>query len=160
MIGSWRDYSNRIRPHSSLGYRPPAPVTLQPIVRQLPTPAARQAERWFSWLWSTGRCCSSVTRCSEMANMASNCCGVWRHGEPLMETMHDYIAEIQTRSEDGSPPAVEARKSILAENDPDAQRQAEEWASTATTRRDRSTFLRLRHDDRIVIDRELGNSVL
>ena len=77
-----------------------------------------------------------------------------------METMHDYIAEIQTRSEDGSPPAVEARKSILAENDPDAQRQAEEWASTVTTRRDRSTFLLLRHDDRIVIDRELGKCVL
>ena len=42
-----------------------------------------------------------------------------------METMHDYVAEIQTRSEDGQPPTVEARQSILAENDPDAQRQAE-----------------------------------
>ena len=47
-----------------------------------------------------------------------------------METMHDYVAEIQTRSEDGQPPTVEARHSILAENDPDAQRQAEEWART------------------------------
>ncbi len=43
-----------------------------------------------------------------------------------METKHDYIAEIQTRKEDGSS-VVEARKSILAENDTDAQRQAEEW---------------------------------
>lgn len=77
-----------------------------------------------------------------------------------METMHDYIAEIQTRSEDGSPPAVKARTSLLAENDPDAQRQAEEWASTATAVRDRSTFLLVRHDERIVIDRELGKSVL
>jgi hypothetical protein len=51
-------------------------------------------------------------------------------GTPAMETMHDYVAEIQTRSEDGQPPTVEARHSILAENDPDAQRQAEEWART------------------------------
>ena len=27
MIGAWKDHDNRIRPHSSLGYRPPAPVT-------------------------------------------------------------------------------------------------------------------------------------
>ncbi len=27
VIGAWRDHSNRVRPHSSLGYRPPAPVT-------------------------------------------------------------------------------------------------------------------------------------
>jgi hypothetical protein len=51
-------------------------------------------------------------------------------GHQPMETMHDYVAEIQTRSEDGSAPTVEARHSILAENDPDAQRQAEEWART------------------------------
>ncbi len=42
VIGAWRDHYNRVRPHSSLGYRPPAPVTLQTIVRQLPTPAAMQ----------------------------------------------------------------------------------------------------------------------
>ncbi len=42
VIAAWRDHYNRIRPHSSLGYRPPAPVTLQAIVRQLPTPAAMQ----------------------------------------------------------------------------------------------------------------------
>ncbi len=77
-----------------------------------------------------------------------------------MEMMHDYIAEIQTRREDGSPPTVEARKSILAENDPDAQRQAEEWASTVAAERNPSTHLHLRHDDRVVIDRCLGNSPL
>jgi transposase InsO family protein len=42
VIGAWRDHYNRIRPHSSLGDQPPAPVTLQAIVRQLPTPAAMQ----------------------------------------------------------------------------------------------------------------------
>ena len=42
VIGEWRDHYNRIRPHSSLGYRPPAPVTLQAMLRQLPTPAAMQ----------------------------------------------------------------------------------------------------------------------
>ena len=42
VIGTWRDHYNRVRPHSSLGYRPPAPVTLQAIARQLPTPAAMQ----------------------------------------------------------------------------------------------------------------------
>ena len=77
-----------------------------------------------------------------------------------MEIMHDYIAEIQTRREDGSPPTVEARKSILAENDPDAQRQAEEWASTVAAERNPSTHLHLRHDDRVVIDRSLGSSPL
>ncbi len=77
-----------------------------------------------------------------------------------MEMMHDYIAEIQTRRGDGSPPTVEARKSILAENDPDAQRQAEEWASTVAAERNPSTHLHLRHDDRVVIDRSLGNSPL
>jgi hypothetical protein len=77
-----------------------------------------------------------------------------------MEMMHDYIAEIQTRREDGSPPTVEARKSILAENDPDAQRQAEEWASTVAAVHNPSTHLHLRHDDRVVIDRSLGNSPL
>ncbi len=77
-----------------------------------------------------------------------------------MELMHDYIAEIQTRREDGSPPTVEARKSILAENDPDAQRQAEEWASTVAAERNPSTHLHLRHDDRVVLDRSLGTSPL
>jgi transposase InsO family protein len=42
VIGAWRDHYNRVRPHSSLGYRPPAPVALQANVRQLPTPAAMQ----------------------------------------------------------------------------------------------------------------------
>ena len=76
-----------------------------------------------------------------------------------METMHDYVAEIQTRSEDGQPPTVEARQNILAENDPDAQRQAEEWARTVEGVHSRPTYLVIRHDDRIVIDRELGMSL-
>lgn len=28
IIGTWRDHYNRVRPHSSLGYRPPAFMTL------------------------------------------------------------------------------------------------------------------------------------
>ena len=27
MIGAWKDHYNRVRPHSALRYRPPAPVT-------------------------------------------------------------------------------------------------------------------------------------
>ena len=42
VIGTWRNHYNRVRPHSSLGYRPPAPVTLEVIARQLPTPTAMQ----------------------------------------------------------------------------------------------------------------------
>jgi hypothetical protein len=37
IIGAWRDHDNRVRPHSSLGYRPPAPMTLEAIAQQLPT---------------------------------------------------------------------------------------------------------------------------
>jgi hypothetical protein len=37
IIGAWRDHYNRVRPHSSLGYRPPAPVTMEAIAQQLST---------------------------------------------------------------------------------------------------------------------------
>ncbi len=75
----------------------------------------------------------------------------------MMETKHDYIAEIQTRKEHDSD-VVEARKSILAENDTDAQRQAEEWAGTAAAVHTRATHLVIRHDDRVVADQELRTS--
>ncbi len=42
VIGAWRQHDNRMRPHSSLGYRPPAPITRQTIAQQLPTPTAMQ----------------------------------------------------------------------------------------------------------------------
>ena len=42
IIGAWRDHDNRVRPHSSLGYRPPAPVTREAIAHQLPTSAILQ----------------------------------------------------------------------------------------------------------------------
>ncbi len=74
-----------------------------------------------------------------------------------METKHDYIAEIQTRKEDASS-VVEARKSILAENDTDAQLQAEEWAGTAAAVHNRATHLVIRHDDRVVLDQELRSA--
>ena len=31
MIEQWRKYYNTKRPHSSLGYRPPAPLTYNPM---------------------------------------------------------------------------------------------------------------------------------
>ena len=42
VIGAWRDHYNRVRPHSALGYRPPAPVSLEVVARHLPTPALMQ----------------------------------------------------------------------------------------------------------------------
>jgi transposase InsO family protein len=42
VIGAWRDHYNRVRPHSSLAYRPPAPVSLLAFAQQLPTPATLQ----------------------------------------------------------------------------------------------------------------------
>ena len=42
IIGAWKDHSNRVRPHSSLGYRPPAPMTMEAIAQQLPTSSIMQ----------------------------------------------------------------------------------------------------------------------
>jgi transposase InsO family protein len=42
IIGAWKDHYNRVRPHSSLGYRPPAPVTLEAVAPQLPTATIMQ----------------------------------------------------------------------------------------------------------------------
>jgi putative transposase len=42
VIGAWRAHDNRIKPHSALGYRPPAPAAAAAIARQLPTPAIMQ----------------------------------------------------------------------------------------------------------------------
>lgn len=35
LIGNWRNEYNRFRPHSSLGYRPPAPQTIEPLTLTL-----------------------------------------------------------------------------------------------------------------------------
>ena len=70
-----------------------------------------------------------------------------------MDVKHDYIAEVQKRQGDEIP-VVEARKSILAENDTDASRQAEEWFAMMTAAHTRATHLVIRHDDRVVEDRE------
>ena len=40
LIEQWRVHYNTIRPHSSLGYRPPAPETLTPIEEFLNRPKA------------------------------------------------------------------------------------------------------------------------
>src|SRR3954469_12719584 len=38
VIGAWEDHDTCIRPHSALGYRPPAPVTREAFARHLPSP--------------------------------------------------------------------------------------------------------------------------
>jgi hypothetical protein len=42
VIGLWQNTCNRVRPHSSLGYRPPAPVTFTELAFRLPMAAALQ----------------------------------------------------------------------------------------------------------------------
>jgi transposase InsO family protein len=34
LIGRWRDHYNTFRPHSSLGYQPPAPEAMLPLDRR------------------------------------------------------------------------------------------------------------------------------
>jgi transposase InsO family protein len=43
-IEQWRRHYNTVRPHSSLGYRPPAPETILP--RVCPTLRSGQSRRW------------------------------------------------------------------------------------------------------------------
>ena len=42
IIGTWRDHDHRVRAHSSLGYRPPAPMTMEAIAQQLSVPTIMQ----------------------------------------------------------------------------------------------------------------------
>ncbi|CAX26005.1 protein of unknown function associated with transposase of ISMdi3 [Methylorubrum extorquens DM4] len=42
VIGLWQNTYNRVRPHSSLGYRPPAPVSFPDLAFRLPMAAALQ----------------------------------------------------------------------------------------------------------------------
>ena len=42
VIGIWQNTYNRVRPHSSLGYRPPAPVTFPDLAFRLHMAAAMQ----------------------------------------------------------------------------------------------------------------------
>jgi len=42
VIGQWRSHYNAVRPHSSLGYRPPAPQAFSPVPPPLDHPAAMQ----------------------------------------------------------------------------------------------------------------------
>ena len=44
LIEQWRRHYNAIRPHSSLGYRPPAPETILPPASGLPYAALRPAQ--------------------------------------------------------------------------------------------------------------------
>ncbi len=42
VIGLWQNADNRVRPHSSLGYRPPAPVTFPDLAFRLPMASGMQ----------------------------------------------------------------------------------------------------------------------
>ncbi|GEL44749.1 hypothetical protein MEX01_53400 [Methylorubrum extorquens] len=42
VIGLWQNTYNRVRPHSSLGYRPPAPVSFQDLTYRLPMATTMQ----------------------------------------------------------------------------------------------------------------------
>jgi transposase InsO family protein len=42
VIGLWQNTYNRVRPHSSLGYRPPAPVSFPDLAFRLPMGATMQ----------------------------------------------------------------------------------------------------------------------
>jgi len=42
VIALWQNTYNRVRPHLSLGYRPPAPVSFPDLAFQLPMAAAIQ----------------------------------------------------------------------------------------------------------------------
>ncbi len=44
LIERWRQHYNAIRPHSALGYRPPAPETILPPASALPYAALRPAQ--------------------------------------------------------------------------------------------------------------------
>lgn len=48
MIGLWQTTYNRVRPHSSLGYRPPAPVSDPDLAFRLPMTATMQSP--LNWL--------------------------------------------------------------------------------------------------------------
>ena len=43
LIESWRRHYNTMRPHSALGYRPPAPAVIVPALTAWPTPQPRPA---------------------------------------------------------------------------------------------------------------------
>jgi transposase InsO family protein len=46
LIERWRRYYNAVRPHSSLGYRPPAPETVCRQRLTWPTLRSDQLKRW------------------------------------------------------------------------------------------------------------------
>ena len=46
LIENWRRHYNAIRPHSSLGYRPPAPEAILPPAPVCPTLRFGQPKRW------------------------------------------------------------------------------------------------------------------
>ena len=45
VIGIWQNTYNRVRPHSSLGYQPPAPLTFPDTAYQLPMAGPHEVVR-------------------------------------------------------------------------------------------------------------------
>ena len=60
LTSEWRHYYNTARPHSSLGYRPPAPETKSPLPHSTHFPPSRRS-----------RCCSSAS-CSAAKSSSVN----------------------------------------------------------------------------------------
>lgn len=55
MIGLWQTTDNRVRPHSSLGYRPPAPVGYPDLACRLPMAATMQEPlKWLGPKYRSG----------------------------------------------------------------------------------------------------------
>ncbi len=47
LIEQWRQHFNTIRPHSALGYRPPAPEAVMPVLPLLPLHRCIDASNGF-----------------------------------------------------------------------------------------------------------------
>ena len=45
LVERWRQHYTRVRPHSSLGYQPPAPEAIEPLSSGIPTPPAIGEQR-------------------------------------------------------------------------------------------------------------------
>ena len=61
VIGLWQDTYNRVRPHSSLGYRPPAPVSFPDLAFRLPMATTMQSpHNWPGPKYRSGQSCAAA----------------------------------------------------------------------------------------------------
>ncbi len=74
---SWRQHYNTVRPHSSLGYRPPAPEAILPdpvIPAYAMFRPAKTSDRFSHRRWTTHW--SHLTECSEKSPAQITCGGI------------------------------------------------------------------------------------